>query len=86
MAERMQKMRNTHDRTMRPQKGVIRRLKDDLAAELPAEFGFHFSAWFFLGAVAMTYLDAYFLRGKGIGHYLSVPTEILANARSLANV
>ncbi|NNE84232.1 MAG: hypothetical protein HKN28_09710 [Alphaproteobacteria bacterium] len=78
-------MRSKFDRTMRP-KGFIRRLKDDLAADLPAETGFHFSAWFFLGAVAMTFLDAYLLQGKGIGHYLSVPTEVLASARSLINV
>jgi hypothetical protein len=86
MAERMQKMRNKFDRTMRPKGGIIRRLKDDLGAELPAETGFHFSAWFFLGVVAITFLDAYLLHGKGIGHYLSVPTEVLANARSLVNV
>lgn len=79
-------MRNKIDRTMRPKEGIVRHLKDDLAAELPAEIGFHFSAWFFLGVVAITFLDAYLLRGKGIGHFLSVPTEMLANARSLVNV
>ena len=39
-----------------------------------------FSAWFFVTLVALTFLDAYLLGGKGIGFYFSVPGQILANA------
>ena len=65
---------------------VIRRLKDDQAGEIPMDVGFSFSAWFFLTVVALTFLDAYILKGKGIEIYLSVPTDVLANARNMANI
>ena len=82
----MQKMLNSLDRTARRVATVIRRLKDDQAGEIPAEVGFPFSAWFFVTFVALMLLDAYFLGGRGIEYYLNVPTEVLANARSLVNV
>ncbi len=79
-------MLNSLDRTARCVATVIRRLKDDQAGEIPAEVGFPFSAWFFVTFVALMLLDAYFLGGRGIEYYLNVPTEVLANARSLVNV
>ncbi len=79
-------MCNTLDRTVRRVAIVIRRLKDDQAGELPMDVGFSFSAWFFLTVVALTFLDAYILKGKGIEIYLSVPTDVLANARNMANI
>ena len=79
-------MCNTLDRTVRRVAIVIRRLKDDQAGEIPMDVGFSFSAWFFLTVVALTFLDAYILKGKGIEIYLSVPTDVLANARNMANI
>ena len=79
-------MRNSLDSTVRRVAIVIRRLKDDQAGELPMDVGFSFSAWFFLTVVALTFLDAYILKGKGIEIYLSVPTDVLANARNMANI
>ncbi len=79
-------MCNTLDRTVRRVAIVIRRLKDDQAGEIPMDVGFPFSAWFFVTVVALTFLDAYLLKGKGIETYLSVPTDVLANARNMANI
>ena len=64
----------------------IRSLKDDIADELPATAGFSFSAWFFVTVVALSFLDAYFLNGKGIETYFSVPTDVLAHSRSMVNI
>ncbi len=77
---------STLDRTMRRLASVVRRLKDDQAGKIPEEVCLHFSAWFFLTLVALTFLDAYILGGRGLGHYLDVPTGVLANARALVNV
>ncbi|MCZ6846031.1 MAG: hypothetical protein O7F69_09050 [Alphaproteobacteria bacterium] len=79
-------MRNSLDRTVRRLTTVIRRLKDDQAGEISVEVGFPFSAWFFVTFVALMFLDAYFLGGRGFEYYLDVPAEVLANARSLVNV
>ena len=79
-------MRNTFDRTVRHVAKVICRLKKDQAGEIPMDAGFHFSAWFFVTVVALTFLDAWLLKGKGIEIYLSVPTEVLAHARGMANI
>lgn len=79
-------MRNTLSRTVRRVATVIRRFKDDQAGEIPMDIGFPFSAWFFVTLVALTFLDAYVLGGKGIGFYLSVPADMIANARSMVNV
>ena len=78
-------MRRTLNRAVRRLASVIDRLKDDQSGEIPAEAGFHFSAWFFLTVVALTFLDAYLLQGKGIGQYLSVPADVLANASGMVN-
>ena len=75
-------MRNTLSRTVRRVATVIRRFKDDQAGEIPMDVGFHFSAWFFVSLVALTFLDAYVFGGKGIGIYLNVPADLIANARS----
>lgn len=79
-------MRKTLSRTVRHVATVIRRFKDDQAGEIPMDVGFPFSAWFFVTLVALAFLDAYVLGGKGIGFYLNVPADMLANARSLSNV
>lgn len=79
-------MRNTLSRTVRRVANVIRRFKDDQAGEVPMEIGFHFSAWFFVSLVALTFLDAYFFGGKGIGIYFNVPADMIADVRSLVNV
>lgn len=79
-------MRNTLSRTVRRLATVIRRFKNDQAGELPMDIGFSFSAWFFVALVALTFLDAYVFGGKGIGTYLNVPADMIANARSLMNV
>lgn len=50
------------------------------------DVGFSFSAWFFVSLVALMFLDAYVFGGKGIGTYINVPAEMIANVRSLANV
>lgn len=73
-------MRNTLSRTVRRVATVIRRFKNDRAGELPMDVGFSFSAWFFVSLVALTFLDAYVFGGKGIGTYLSVPADMIANA------
>jgi len=79
-------MRDTLRRTARRVAIVIRRFKDDQAGEIPMDVGFPFSAWFFLTLVALSFLDAYVLGGKGIGYYLNVPADMIANARSMVNV
>lgn len=79
-------MRNTLSRTVRRVASVIRRFKNDQAGELPMDAGFSFSAWFFVSLVALMLLDAYVFGGKGIGTYINVPAELIANVRSLANV
>lgn len=79
-------MRNSLDRTVRRLASVIRRLKHEQAGEIPAEAGFHFSAWFFLTLVALSFLDAYMFEGRGIAPYLSLPIDVLANAREMVNV
>jgi len=79
-------MRNTLNRTVRRVATVIRRFKNDQAGEIPMDVGFSFSAWFFLTLVALAFLDAYVLGGKGVGFYLNVPADMIANARALVNV
>ena len=79
-------MRNVLDHTVRRLTTVLRRLKDDQAGQIPMDVGFPFSAWFFVAVVALTFLDAYFLGGKGVGSYLSLPTDMLAAARSTINL
>jgi hypothetical protein len=82
MAERMQKMQNSLDRTGRRVAKVIRRLKAEQSGEIPMDVGFPFSAWFFVAVVALSFLDAYIFNGKGIEIYFSVPTDVLAHSRS----
>jgi len=79
-------MCNTLSRTVRRVATVIRRFKDDQAGGIPMDVGFPFSAWFFVTLVALAFLDAYVLGGKGIGFYLNVPADMIANARSLVSV
>jgi hypothetical protein len=86
MAERMQKMQNSLDRTGRRVAKVIRRLKADQSGEIPMDVGFPFSAWFFVAVVALSFLDAYIFNGKGIEIYFSVPTDVLAHSRSMVNI
>ena len=79
-------MRNTLDSAGRRLASVIHRLTGDEAGEISEEVGFHFSAWFFLALVMLSLLDAYVFEGRGIGHYLSLPNDALANARAMLNV
>ncbi len=79
-------MRNTLDRTVRRVATVMRRLKADQAGEIPMDVGFPFSAWFFVTVVALSFLDAYLLNGKGIETYFSVPTDVLVHSRSMVNI
>ncbi len=79
-------MRNRLDRTIGGVTSTLRGVKDEVASEIPGEVGFHFSAWFFLTAVVMAFLDAFFFGGDGFGHYLSVPTDVLAQSRALVNI
>lgn len=78
-------MRNSLKRTVRRVAAVICRLKNDQAGELPMDAGFSFSAWFFVALVAISFLDAYVFRGKGIGFYINVPADMLANAPGIGN-
>jgi len=71
--------------TTRHMAGVLRRLKGDRSGELPMDAGFSFSAWFFVALVALTFLDAYVFRGRGIGFYMNVPAEIIAKSPTIGN-
>ena len=79
-------MRNTFRHAVRRTATVIRRFSGNQAGEIPMDVGFPFSAWFFVTLVALAFLDAYVLGGKGIGYYLNVPAGMIANARSMVNV
>lgn len=79
-------MRDTQTRTKRRVAAVVRPIKDYQAGGILMDIGFSFSAWFFVTLVALAFLDAYVLGGNGIGYYLNVPADMLANVRSLTNV
>ena len=79
-------MQTTLDRSAHRMTSANRHAKNNPTVDIAIDVGFPFSAWFFLTTVALTFLDAYFLGGRGIGSYLNVPTDILVNARSLVNI
>ena len=79
-------MRRTLDRTARNMAAGFRSFKDEVAGEIPMDIGFPFSAWFFLGVVAFTFLDAYFTGGRGLGQFMDVPGQVLAHATKMGNV
>ena len=79
-------MRHTLNRTVWRVAKVMRRLKADQAGEIPMDVGFPFSAWFFVTVVALSFLDAYLLNGKGIETYFSVPTDVLVHSRNMVNI
>ena len=79
-------MQTTLDRSVQRMIAVNSRPKDERANSITMDIGFPFSAWFFLTTVGLTFLDAYLLGGKGIGTYLGVPVDVLANVRNLVNV
>ncbi len=79
-------MRNTINRTVGRVATIIRRLKADQAGEIPMDVGFPFSTWFFVTVVALSFLDAYVLNGKGIETYFSIPTDMLVHSRSMVNI
>lgn len=74
------------DRTAHNIASGVRGFKNELAEEMPRELGFPFSAWFFIGVVTFTFLDAYFADGRGLGHFIDVPGQVLAHASKLVNV
>ena len=79
-------MQTTLDRTVQRMTAANSRSNDERANSITMDVGFPFSAWFFLTTVGLMFLDAYFLGGKGIGTYLGVPVDVLANVRNLVNV
>ena len=79
-------MRNTLNHRVRHMASAIRRLKADQAGEIPMDVGFPFSAWFFVAVVALSFLDAYVLNGRGIETYFSVPMDVLAHSRTMVNI
>ena len=79
-------MQTTLDRTVQRMTAANSRLKDERANSITMDVGFPFSAWIFLTTVALTFLDAYLLGGKGSGTYLDVPVDVFANVRNLMNV
>ena len=78
-------MQTTLDRTVLRMTAVDSRSKDERASSITMDVGFPFSAWFLLTTVALTFLDACLLGGKGIGIYLGVPVDVVANVRNLLN-
>jgi len=78
-------MCNALDHTIRRLAALMCRLQNDQTGAIPVDAGFSFSAWFFVTAVALTFLDTYVLGGRGIQTYFEVPTNVLAASRSLVN-